>query len=137
MDRLGTDDITRIARQGAAALPCDDCAAFVCPGWESFPAAASETTLQPLGTLWLPDDPEPTLEEYHPDGTRYWSPDAPIALAFHPVNRCSVWACRPCGRAFLRYTEYGGYYEDRRIRELNPALIVVGVPGTPGVPSPG
>jgi hypothetical protein len=129
MERLGAEDVIRIARQGAAAPPCDDCAAFVCPGWESFPAAASESALQRLGTLWLPDDPEPTLAEHHPAGTRYWSPDAPIALAYHPANRCSVWACRACGRAFLRYTEYGGYYEDRRIRELNPALIVSGVPG--------
>jgi len=129
MDRLNIDEVMRIARQGASAAPCDDCAAFVCPGWESFPAAASEAALQPLGTLWLPDDPEPTLQEPPPAGTRYWSPDAPIALAFHPANRCSVWACKRCGRAFLRYTEYGGYYEDRRIRELDPALIVAGVPG--------
>lgn len=32
--------------------------------------------------------------------------------------------CRACGHPFLRYTEYGGYYEGRRIRDLNPALIV-------------
>jgi hypothetical protein len=29
-----------------------------------------------------------------------------------------------CGRAFLRYTEYGGYYVEPRIRALDPALIV-------------
>ena len=28
------------------------------------------------------------------------------------------------GRAFLRYTEYGGYYVDARIRELDESLIV-------------
>lgn len=29
-----------------------------------------------------------------------------------------------CERPFLRYTEYGGYYVDERIREVNPELIV-------------
>jgi hypothetical protein len=30
-----------------------------------------------------------------------------------------VWQCAQCGRPFLRYTEYGGYYEEERIRELH------------------
>jgi hypothetical protein len=29
-----------------------------------------------------------------------------------------------CGRPFLRYTEYGGYYVEERIRELRAALVV-------------
>ena len=68
-------------------------------------------------------DDEPTLDEHHPAGTHFWSPDAPIAPAFHPANRCDVWQCSACGRAFLRYTEYGGYYQDERVRRLDPALI--------------
>ena len=31
--------------------------------------------------------------------------------------------CR-CPRPFLRYTEYGGYYQDERIREIDAALVV-------------
>jgi hypothetical protein len=34
-----------------------------------------------------------------------------------------VWVCRACARPFLRYTEYGGYYEDQRIRELGAGLL--------------
>jgi hypothetical protein len=34
-----------------------------------------------------------------------------------------VWVCAQCGRPFLRYTEYGGYYEERRIREVDAALV--------------
>jgi hypothetical protein len=49
--------------------------------------------------------------------------DAPIAPAYFPYNRCDLWQCRACPRAYLRYTEYGGYYEDERIRALDPALV--------------
>jgi hypothetical protein len=34
-----------------------------------------------------------------------------------------VWQCAACGRPFLRYTEYGGYYVEERIRPLQAALI--------------
>ena len=49
---------------------------------------------------------------------------APIAPAFHPYNRSDAVACVHCGRAFLRYTEAGGYFSDVRLRELDPALVV-------------
>ena len=80
--------------------------------------------LRLVGTLRQPGVEEPTLEEYHPQGTRGWSPDAPIAPAFFPYNRCDAWQCVQCGRPFLRYTEYGGYYVEERIRELRAALVV-------------
>lgn len=102
---------------------CADCAALVCPGWESLPAGFdAQAVLQPLGTLRTGED-EPTWDEFHPDGTRTWSADAPIAPRHHPYNRCEVHACRQCRRAFLRYTEYGGYYVDQRIRQLDGRLL--------------
>jgi hypothetical protein len=67
---------------------------------------------------------EPTFEEYHPEGTRYESPQAPVSLAHHPFNRCEVHHCQRCGQHVLRYTEYGGYYVDARARRLDPTLIV-------------
>lgn len=108
---------------------CPRCSPLQCAGWEALPPGFDESALQALGTLCPPEDalgnaPEPDLTEYHPAGTRYWSADAPIAPAFHPYNRCTVAACVACGRAFLRYTEYGGYYVEPRIRALDPALIV-------------
>jgi hypothetical protein len=69
------------------------------------------------------NDEEPPVQEHHPGGTNSWSVDAPIAPAFFPYNRCDIWQCVACGRAFLRYTEFGGYYEDERIRALNLALV--------------
>ncbi len=128
--RLTADDLERLAASPSLRAGCDACAALACPGWEAFPPSVDETSLEKLGALWLPGDDEPTLAEHHPAGTRYWSPDAPIAPAFHPANRCEVWSCRHCQRAFLRYTEYGGYYEERRIRALDPALLdFTGLPG--------
>ena len=32
--------------------------------------------------------------------------------------------CGACARPFLRYTEYGGYYTEERIRELDARLVV-------------
>ncbi|GAO22242.1 thioredoxin domain-containing protein [Alicycliphilus sp. B1] len=58
--------------------------------------------------------------------TNLWSPDAPIALAGTrtPAARCgAARAARRCAGAYLRYTEYGGYYEEERIRPLRSELI--------------
>ncbi|MFY9511125.1 MAG: hypothetical protein WAQ05_09150 [Rubrivivax sp.] len=123
-DGLPFLDGTRLAAIAAAGGPgCQHCAALVCPGWESLPAGFdAAAVLQPLGTLRSGED-EPSWDEFHPGGTRLWSADAPIAPRHHPCNRSDVQACRHCGKAFLRYTEYGGYYVDPRIRWLDPALV--------------
>ena len=105
---------------------CAACAAIKAPGWEALPGSFDASALRKVGTLRRPGDDEPTLEEYHPAGTRSWSPDAPIAPAFFPYNRCDVWQCATCARPFLRYTEYGGYYVEERIRELDRALVADG-----------
>ncbi|MBT9550269.1 MAG: hypothetical protein IV088_05425 [Hydrogenophaga sp.] len=102
---------------------CDVCAPLVCPGWESVPTTFDTALLQRVGTLRREEVDEPTVVEHHPHGTHGWSIDAPIAPAFFPYNRCDVWTCKACARPFLRYTEYGGYYEDDRIRQVNAALI--------------
>ena len=80
--------------------------------------------MQTLGTLRDEEAYEPTLDEYHPGGTRYDSADAPIAPAFFPYNRCDVHRCSRCERVLLRYTEFGGYYVDHRVREVIPTLVV-------------
>lgn len=123
LPRLSPDAVTAIAQAHATLAPCPTCRPYASPGWESFHAAQDGAALQPLGALWLPGDDEPTLEEHRPVGVDTWSPEAPISLAHHPYNRCEVWGCRVCGFPFLRYTEYGGYYIDKRIRELRTALI--------------
>ena len=93
--------------------------------WESLTEARwPAAQMHALGTLRDVDAYEPTLDEHHPCGTRYDSPDAPIAPAFFPYNRCDVHRCSRCARVLLRYTEFGGYYVDHRVREVNPALIV-------------
>jgi hypothetical protein len=115
-------DLVQIGQQSQA--PCTDCQSLPCAGWESVPGGSDLSRLQKVGTLRDPANEDPTVEEFHPSGTRGWSVDAPIAPAWFPYNRCDVWRCTRCGKAFLRYTEYGGYYSDERIRELDPALVV-------------
>jgi hypothetical protein len=114
-----------LAALTVAELPghCTACVQLVCPGWESVPSTFDVSVLQRVGTLRREEVEEPTVMEHHPQGTHGWSIDAPIAPAFFPYNRCDVWTCKACARPFLRYTEYGGYYEDQRIRQVNAALI--------------
>ena len=137
---LDAADLRRIAResreaQAAVGGECE-CAALHCAGWESLPASFDTRRLARLGRVASARDDDPyaetTLAEHHPGGTRYASPDAPIATGHFPVNRSEVWACADCGRVFLRYTEYGGYYVDQRIRELDEALIVETAPPAVG-----
>jgi hypothetical protein len=87
------------------------------------PGAFDRRSLTRLGTLRDPELDEPTLDEGLPPGVHLWDADAPIDLRFFPYNRCELWACRDCARVFLRYTEYGGYYQDERIRALRPEVI--------------
>jgi hypothetical protein len=120
---LDAATLIRIAAAGARE-GCPACAGIAAAGWESVPGAFDRKALRKIGTLRDPVIDDPMLQEHHPAGTNAWSPDAPIALAFFPYNRCDVWQCATCARVFLRYTEYGGYYEEERIRPVDPLLVV-------------
>lgn len=123
-DTLDTAALIELARRAEAGDPgpCT-CTKTPLDGWQSQPLSLDETQLREIGTLWPQDDPEPTFAEYLPNKIQYWSPDAPIAPRYFPYNRCGVWECSVCGRLYLRYTEGGGYFVDRRIRALRLALI--------------
>ncbi|HWI77728.1 MAG TPA: hypothetical protein VNS31_00920 [Ramlibacter sp.] len=120
---LGFLQLRQLA-SAAARVACPACAALVCPGWETLSATYDRANLRRVGTLRDPAIDEPTLQEFHPSGTNAWAVDAPIAPAFFPYNRCDVWQCVRCSRPLLRYTEYGGYYEEERIRDLDARLLV-------------
>jgi hypothetical protein len=120
--RLGAAELRALPPPADTPADCA-CAGLVCAGWESVSVPPGEPLLRHLGTLRDPDDADPTVVELHEDGTRYESPHAPIAPAWFPFNRCEVWACRSCGRGFLQYTEYGGYYVDHRLREVDPRWV--------------
>jgi hypothetical protein len=121
--RLTAEDLRRLPDPRATPESCA-CAHLRCPGIESVSAPVGEPLLQHLGTLRDAEDADPTLTEKHANGSRYESANAPVAPAYFPYNRCEVWACRSCGRGFAQYTEFGGYYVDYRIREIDPALVV-------------
>ena len=123
MEKLSAASL-KAAAQGAQSGICS-CALGPCPGWESFTEERwPKDLMQPVGTLRDVDIYEPTTDEFHADGTRYESPDAPIAVNFFPYNRCDVHGCTQCHRVLLRYTEFGGYYVDHRVREVDAALVV-------------
>ena len=109
------------------------CALRPTAGWDSFTEDCwPREQMQPIGTLRDPAVYEPTTDEHHPNGTRYDAADAPLAVAFFPCNRSDIHACSACQQVVLRYTEFGGYYVDHRIRELDEALIVDTAPPAAG-----
>ena len=118
----------------AQALPPQKCQCpwGPCAGWESVTEARWPVLqMSPVGSLRAePAEGEPasgseaTFEEFHPSGTRYDSPMAPFAPRFFPCNRSDVFSCSQCHRVLLRYTEFGGYYVDHRVRALNADLVV-------------
>lgn len=121
---LSPSDITEYAHQSdRVKTPCD-CAKREFAAWDSMPATFPEELLACVGRVLPHSDEELTVKEFHPHGTNYWSPDAPIALHYFPANRSEVWQCKACARCYLRYTEYGGYYIDKRIRALQADLLV-------------
>ena len=123
MQKLSAESL-KAAVLGTQSQACS-CALGACPGWESFTEERwPKDLMQPVGTLRDVDIYEPTTDEYHSDDTRYESPTAPIAVNFFPYNRCDVYGCTQCQRVLLRYTEFGGYYVDHRVREVHPALVV-------------
>ena len=124
LPRLDAGALIALARQADASRACGACAALQSKGWDSLSPGQDAQALERTATLRTEGEDEPTLQEHHPDGTHAWSPAAPMALGYHPYNRCDVWRCRACGRLFLRYTEYGGYYQDERIRLVDPDLVV-------------
>lgn len=123
-DFLDADDLVALARAHRRDADCPACRSLVCPGWEAMPASLARDALERVGTLRDPAVDDPTVAEYHPAGTHSWSADAPIAPAWFPYNRCDAWRCRTCRRAFLRYTEYGGYYNEERVREIAEGRVV-------------
>ena len=116
-------DCSALRQLSRGHTACEACSSLRCDGWEALSGAFDRSRLRRIGTLRPRGDDEPTLQEYHPAQTHAWSADAPIAPAFYPYNRCEVWCCAECARPFLRYTEYGGYYEEERIRELKAELV--------------
>lgn len=110
--------------QAHAPRPCD-CALRRCAPWDSIPDGDWPVPqMTRVATLRDPAVDEPTFLEFHPDGTRYDAPGAPVALRYFPYNRCDVWHCSRCDQHWLRYTEFGGYYIDHRSRRLDPTLVV-------------
>jgi hypothetical protein len=120
----GFDELMALARSASAVTHDCICAIEACREWTRTPVDFPQAQMRMLGTLL--DDPyvEPSFAEYHPNGTSYWSPDAPIAPRYYPYNRCTVQQCTACGRTCLAYVEAGGYYVEPRIRALDPLRLV-------------
>ncbi|MGJ3701242.1 hypothetical protein [Variovorax sp. AFSI2.2] len=125
--RLRVAELRKLAAEAEGFSANENCVCRMrhAGGWESISDERWPVDLMELqGTLRDEELQEPTFEEFHPAGTRYDSPDAPVAVDFFPFNRCNVYRCVVCKLVVLRYTEYGGYYVDHRARCVKASLIV-------------
>lgn len=113
-----------LALEGQGITGDCSCQASTYAAWVSVPPTLPEAQFTEVGTLLQDPFAEPAFEEYHPQGTQNSSALAPIAPRYFPYNRCTVSRCTACGRYFLRYTESGGYFFDRRMRSLQVGLLV-------------
>lgn len=116
--------LTALARASAEVTADCGCEIASYLGWTRTPVSFPQAQMRPAGTLAGDPYDEPTFAEYHPHGTNYWSPDAPIAIHYFPYNRCAVQQCTVCLRYCLTYVEAGGYYVEPRIRALDARYIV-------------
>ena len=124
MPYLDFPDLCALARASqAVSRPCS-CNQVPMTAWQALPMTLQLDHFDVAGTLVEDPYEEPSFAEYHPDGTRYDSADAPIAPRYYPYNLSQVLRCRDCGRHYLRYNEAGGYFTELRIRALQPALLV-------------
>lgn len=123
-DRLGFDQLMTLAHASALVTRTCTCAIDTYREWTRIPVEFPQAQMTTVGSLMGDPYADPTFAEYHPHGTNYWSPDAPIAIQHFPCNRCTVRQCTVCGRSCLTYVEAGGYYTEPRLRALVPALIV-------------
>jgi hypothetical protein len=125
LPHLDASALSELAKRAEDRTPSDcSCTRTPLDGWSTLPLSLDENELREVATLMRESYEEPAFSEYLPDGIRYAAADAPIAPLYFPYNRCGVWECMTCGRAYLRYTEGGGYFVDRRIRALKSALVV-------------
>jgi len=122
--KLPFGELMALGRSSAAVTRACACAIDGMREWTRTPVEFPQERMRTVGTLL--DDPyaEPTYAEYHPQGSSYWSADAPIAPRYFPYNRCTVQQCTACGRSCLSYVEAGGYYVEPRVRALDPRLLV-------------
>nr|WP_017905034.1 hypothetical protein [Pseudomonas fuscovaginae] len=93
-------------------------------GWSSWPVGYQEEAFTEIGTLSKYPPEEAVIDEYHPEGTTYWSPEAPIAPLYYPYNQSTVWCCASCKRVYIRHNDDGAYHVERRIRSVQPGLVV-------------
>lgn len=115
--------LTQSACTARAQASCR-CALAPCDGWSSLTEARwPAAQMRSLGSLRHPNVTEPGFEEWHPRSSRYESADAPVAVGWFPYNRCDLYRCNDCGVAVLRYTEFGGYYVDHRVRRIDAGLV--------------
>jgi hypothetical protein len=119
-----TNDVLRaILAPRFDTAPCA-CNFHSCQSWESVPDSEwSPANLTHVASLRDGSIDEPTFEEFHLNGSRYDSAAAPISVRHFPYNRSDLWRCKRCLRFALRYTEFGGYYVDHRVRLARPELV--------------
>jgi hypothetical protein len=121
IDFAGLKQLAETSAAVTAPCSCHDAGMLA---WQATPLSLELDQFEEVASLVEDPFAEPTFAEYHPNGTRNQSDDAPIAPRYYPSNRSHVLRCVKCNRHYLRYTEAGGYFSELRIRALRPQLLI-------------
>jgi hypothetical protein len=121
IDFAGLKQLAEASAEVTAPCSCNDAAVLA---WRAVPLNLELDQFEEVASLVEDPYAEPTFVEYHLNGTRYDSDDAPIAPRYFPYNRSNLTRCVKCNRHYLRYTEAGGYFSELRIRALRPQLLI-------------
>ncbi|MBU6955295.1 hypothetical protein [Hahella sp. HN01] len=125
LGRIGVKKLVSLAEKEDSTEACDVCEKEKLKSWSDTVRDLSSSLDEVAEFENAEEDIKKNgYNEYHPNGTNYWSVDAPIAIHFYPYNDCSVNVCKKCSAVFLRYIEYAGHGRQHRIRYVDKNLIV-------------
>ncbi|KRW60040.1 hypothetical protein AO726_13240 [Pseudomonas sp. TTU2014-080ASC] len=125
MDRfIDVESLIGLAREASAVKGDCGCLRYDLVGWGSWPVGLYEDSFIKIGTLAKYSPEDAIIEEYHPHGTTYWSPEAPIAPRYYPYNQSTLWQCGKCARLYLRHNDDGAYHVAPRIRRVQYGLVI-------------
>ncbi|GAA3918675.1 hypothetical protein [Litoribacillus peritrichatus] len=125
LDEIDIENLKWILEKESSTLSCKYCVKQNLLSWSNI----TGETQRNINVIAEFDKAEEYIKkngytEYHPEGTNYWSSDAPVAVQFYPYHESKINVCSKCGAVFLTYTEYSGHGPQHRIRYIKKNLIV-------------
>ncbi|WP_188150487.1 hypothetical protein [Teredinibacter waterburyi] len=125
LKKLNAAQLIDLAHEESDCAECAACTKEKFKSWSNI-SLEVKSNISPVGEF---EDAEADIKknaytELHPNGSNYWSADAPIAIHFYPYHESKINLCKECKAVLLTYTEFAGHAPQHRIRYVDKDLIV-------------